>query len=637
MKQDATLAVQERYRADIDGLRAVAVVAVILVHAGARLSGGFLGVDVFFVISGYLIHRDLASRFAAGTFSVREFYGRRMRRTLPALYVVSFVCMIVAAFVLMPGDYDALARSAVAAGLALSNILFLTQTGYFDQDALMKPLLHTWSLGVEEQFYLVAPLISYGLTRIPSRIRRFVYVGLILAGLAVCVLVQALAPPAAFFLMPTRLWEFFIGCAIADRAMPTIRHRWLAELITMSAFLGLIVSMNYVNAFSPHPGLATIIPCVAAAAIIHSGATTPSLVGALLGTRVFVFGGLISYSLYLWHWPMIVLVDYLGLPMTTERQVVLGLLLLVLSILSWRFIERPFRTAGSPLRERAPILLPIGFAAIALAALAIVVDRGLPQRFPENVAKIASYYDYEGRRAFREGTCFLTSKSGGFGRFDKDTCLHMSPVRPNYLLIGDSHAAQYWIGLSSVFPNVNFLQATASGCKPILGTPGTDYCTQLMNYALRDFLPTAQLDGIIFAASWNEWDRAGFEQTLEHLKKIVPKIIVFGRVPSHEMPLPNLIARGLVENRPNIVFDHQINYPPVVDRVFEKIDGVTYISVFDLLCPDRKCRVFAGPDIPLQFDTSHLTTEGSILVAKLVGEKGLFLTQNDALLGVQQP
>jgi peptidoglycan/LPS O-acetylase OafA/YrhL len=618
---------RQNYRADIDGLRALAVAAVILAHAGSLLSGGYLGVDVFFVISGYLIHRDLSSRFHAGTFSVREFLSRRIRRTLPALYLVTFVCVGAAAFVLLPGDFDALARSAAAACLSISNILFLTQTGYFDHEAITKPLLHTWSLGVEEQFYFVAPLLSFCLFRMTRRIRSVAYFGLVIGGLIFCAVLQATAPAAAFFLMPARLWEFLIGCAIADGVIPSIRRRWLSEMITGAALLCLIGAMLLMSDTSAHPGLPTLIPCVATAVIIHTGAFTRTLVGRLLSTRVVAFGGLISYSLYLWHWPLFVFVKYLDLQLTPATQLMLGILLLTLSMLSWKYIERPFRDPTSRLRKKALILLPSGLSIVLTSSAAVALSKGLPERYPENVAKIASYYDYSDRRDFRQGSCYLETRSGDFRLFDKQTCLKTSDTRPNYLLIGDSHAAHLWIGLSTVFPDLNFLQATASGCKPTLETGGETYCRELIDYALTEFLPATHIDGIIFSALWKAPDAAQLAATIEYCKKFVRKVIVLGPIPAHDVPLPNLIGRSLVENEPDLIFAHQSTYPQYIETMLEKsVHDAKYVSLLQLLCPENKCVVYASNAAPLQFDISHLTTEGSIFVATQLKRAGLFAT-----------
>ncbi len=212
------------YRADIDGLRAIAVLGVIVMHAGlSAVSGGFLGVDVFFVISGYLVHQQVASRLKTGTFSLFAFYGRRVRRTFPALYLVAGLSLAAGALLLMPGDFDALAHSVIAAGLGVSNIFFAMQTGYFDHSAMTKPLLHSWSLGVEEQFYLVAPLIPFAIRKLSATARRSVLFGLFGLDLAFCIIVQSLIPQITFFMMPPRLWEFLIGSLIAEGFIPALK------------------------------------------------------------------------------------------------------------------------------------------------------------------------------------------------------------------------------------------------------------------------------------------------------------------------------------------------------------------------------------------------------------------------------
>ena len=343
------------YRPDIDGLRAVAVVAVILTHVGMPgFAGGFVGVDVFFVISGYLIYRDLIRRLAEGRLSLVGFYGRRMRRTLPALYLVCAVTLAGAALLMMPGDFDELARSMIAAVCLVPNIFYLAQTGYFDGAATGKPLLHTWSLGVEEQFYLLAPLLALALVRLAPRRRTAVLVALFGLALALAIGVRLQSRDAAFYLMPTRAFEFLVGCLLAEGVVPAIRARWRAEALTAIAALALAIAITAFSGRTPLPGLLSLVPCLATAAIIHVGSTQRTAVGTALGRRGPAFVGLISYSLYLWHWPLIVAAHYAGLPVTPALALGGTILLVGLSVLSWRFVETPFRDPRSIWRGRAP-------------------------------------------------------------------------------------------------------------------------------------------------------------------------------------------------------------------------------------------------------------------------------------------
>lgn len=610
------------YRADIDGLRAIAVLGVILLHAGFEtVHGGFLGVDIFFVISGFLVHQQVATRLDAHRFSLFAFYGRRIRRTFPALYFVAAITLIVGALLLMSGDFDALSRSVIAACLGASNILFAMQAGYFDHSAITKPLLHTWSLGVEEQFYLVAPFIPFAICRFSKSARCGILLGLFALDLIFCIIVQGLIPEITFFMMPPRLWEFLLGSLIAEGFFPQFNRQWLAELVGAAALAALLLSLLWISGTAPHPGLVTLIPCLATALLIHLGGTRPCFANRLLGLAPLAFCGLISYSLYLWHWPMIVFARYADIAITPLVLAIGAALLLALSILSWKFVETPFRDPASSFKRHAIPILLSGLCLLGASSSAVIAARGWPTRFSPDVAAITSYYDYADRRDYREGSCFVTSKYGDARIFDRKTCLHLSTEKPNYLLIGDSHGAHFWAGLSHVFPKINLLQATASGCKPLIGTHGLRYCVDLMHEALIDFLPHAKLDGIIFSAAWNDDDLALLKPTLAYAKAHVPNVIVLGEIPGHEIDLPNLLGRSLVEHRPELVIDNQSPFSFAFDPKLKAAVGPeSYVSLVDLLCPLRRCIVYAGKDIPLQFDATHLTTEGSIVVAQRLAQ-----------------
>ena len=390
--QAGSWAAKTTYRADIDGLRAIAVLGVILMHAGmSAVASGFLGVDVFFVISGYLVHQQIVTRLKTQTFSLVGFYGRRVRRTFPALYLVAAVSLVAGLLLLMPGDFDALARSVIAAALGVSNILFAIHTGYFDHDAITKPMLHSWSLGVEEQFYLIAPVIPFVLRKLSDRTRGAILIGLIAVDIVFCVIVQSLIPAITFFMMPPRLWEFLLGSLIAEGFIPALKRQWIAELVSAAAIAALILSLLWISPDAPHPGLITLIPCLATAALIHIGGTHKTLVSRLLSAAPFTFCGLISYSLYLWHWPLIVFARYADLTLSPEILAIGAGLLLVLSVLSWKYVETPFRDPASPLKRHAVPILLGGLLLLAGASGAIIAGHGLPERFSPKVAAITSY------------------------------------------------------------------------------------------------------------------------------------------------------------------------------------------------------------------------------------------------------
>ncbi len=600
-----------RYHPDVDGLRAVAVVAVILTHLHLPgFSGGFVGVDVFFVISGFLIVRELLRAREDG-LSIRGFYARRARRTLPALFFVSAVSLGVATLTLMPGDLDDMARSLLGTVLLAPNILFATQFGYFDQAAAAKPLLHTWSLGVEAQFYLAAPLLTLAIDRRGVAGRRLGLLLLAGASLGGCVLTRAWSPDAAFFLMPTRLFEFLVGGLLADGSIAPIARRWVAEATTGAAAATLALCVAVFSKTTPVPGPASLVPCLAAAAIIHAGSGR-TLVGAALGSRALAFIGTISYSLYLWHWPMIVLARDAGLPMTLSGLAAGAVVLLAASILTWRFVEQPFRRPSSPLRRHAGRLLPVGGLLLGGGGGLVLAGNGLPDRFPPSVAAVASTYSTGSRFPYREGRCFITSKEAP-GAFDRGACLAIRPDAANVLLLGDSHAAHLQPGFRDVWPSLNLLQATASGCKPLLGATGAARCTTLMRAMLEDFIPAHHLDAIVIAALWDEADIPALRATIAAVRPYAARVVVFGPVPRYDQPASTLIARAMLRDELARVPSHLLPGVKPLDALMEAAVAplAAYVSPYRVLCPRDRCRLLAAPGVPMQFDYHHLTREGS--------------------------
>jgi peptidoglycan/LPS O-acetylase OafA/YrhL len=377
------------YRADIDGLRAVAVTSVVLFHAfpGSILSGGFTGVDVFFVISGYLITRIIAGEMSRNSFSLLGFYERRIKRIIPALVVVLLASLAVGWFVLQPGDYRSMAQSAIYAILSFSNVFFLNHTGYFDAAAHTMPLLHTWSLGVEEQFYIIWPALLAGTFWVSRRIKRSIlWLLLPFAGLTLfySVWLTGSDSKAAFYLSTSRTYELLIGALVAVGIVPQALLR--RPLVAHSASLvgaGLIIcGFLVLDAGRPFPGLNGLLPTIGAALVISGGLETPGMINRFLALPPFAFLGKISYSLYLWHWPVLVFfAHYAANSPTAQESVALIVLSVILATLSYRLIERPARASTRTLTFHYA-----GFAAsaaaISIPAFAIVMTGGVLTRIP---------------------------------------------------------------------------------------------------------------------------------------------------------------------------------------------------------------------------------------------------------------
>lgn len=359
------------YRREIDGLRAVAVLPVILFHAGiGPVGGGFVGVDVFFVISGYLITSIIVADRRAGRFSLVDFYERRARRILPALFVVMTACLPFAWLWMVPNDLRDFARSLVAVATFSSNFLFHREAGYFDTAAELKPLLHTWSLAVEEQYYVLFPLLMLAVWGKGMRCVVTTLAVLVLSSLVLAQWALDRHSAAAFFLLPARLWELSLGALVALYLMRAPRSEtgggWRREIAAVAGLVLIGVAVFGYDAETPFPGVAALVPTVGAALVIVF-ATPATLAGSLLGSRVLVGVGLLSYSAYLWHQPLLAFARHRqGGEVAAPLLWALAGASLVLAYITWRFVEQP-------MRRRDHLSRPAVFALAGIASLSFVL------------------------------------------------------------------------------------------------------------------------------------------------------------------------------------------------------------------------------------------------------------------------
>lgn len=611
-----------KYRADIDGLRALAVVPVLFFHLGvARFSGGFVGVDVFFVISGFLISTILCGEMRAGTYSIINFYERRIRRIFPALFSVLAATMIGAWCLYLPAQFAEFSRSVVAAAFFVSNIFYYSKFDYFDSFSSESPLLHTWSLAVEEQFYIVFPILLWLIFRYLRKYRAHAVFLICLASFVYSGWLLKTDSSATFYMATSRTWELGTGAFLAVAGIPALRTRFLNEGLGILGLGLLIYSYYHYSADAAFTGPTLAIPCLGAALLIYSG-KQGTLAARILSLKPLVWIGFISYSLYLWHWPLIVFYEYYFIKapdgLSFADKVMLLALSVVLAVLSWRYIEKPFRQKGGFSARRIFQVSAGAMAAIALSASAVLALDGVPGRFAMPVDKMASFLSYDALKPMREGKCFLTSHFTSMASFDKNDCLRMDKSRPNYLLIGDSHAADLWAGLHDSFPGVNVMQATASGCRPIMGSGGEPRCTNLMNFIFTDFLPTHHVDGLILSARWEDHDAPGVSGTVKAMQGYATRVIVMGPVIEYKRPLPELLARRLLRDQDNMLSEAQ-NYSRIAERDHRMAAalGDHYISVLHLLCRTERCTTTDKNGDPVQFDTDHLTQSGSDYVASL--------------------
>ncbi len=651
------------YRRDIDGLRAIAVVAVVLFHAHiGPFTGGFVGVDVFFVISGYLIVGIILDDIRGRQFSIAMFYERRVRRLFPALFVVLIACTIAGYLLFLPAEFAAFGRSVVATSAFASNFLFWHQAGYFDTPAELKPLLHTWSLAVEEQFYLVFPALLIVLSKYPNATKA-TWLGVLAIALISFALSAGLVgshPDAAFYLPHTRIWELMIGALLVCAPIPAITTPRAREA---AALLGLVLIGASVSLYSPRtpfPGIAALPPCVGAALIIHAGRSGTSRIHSLLSSRAFVYVGLISYSLYLWHWPILVFARAVtAQPLTSLETLPLVALSLVAADLSWRFIEAPFRGRGRRF-SRAQIFAFGGAASIAMLLTGAIVDarHGLPARLPDAVVTAAA------------GSLDTDSKF-------KRRCMNFAPdqvstdvlcrigsgVEPTFLLWGDSHANALAPVISDVAESKRIagLFAGSGGCAPLLGVSRTDdksFPCEAFNARVMDLIRhDAKLGTVMLAARWaltadgtrylNESGtdvfvrdaqshetsiaenaavfQRGLERTLTALRRTGRRIVVVGPIPEIGFDVPTSLARDIWFNRRDDIDRIEPSRAAFFKREKRVLStlhdlqtrfGFVLIEPYQVLCDANRCNV-GTPARPLYVDDNHLSITGARKLRRL--------------------
>lgn len=648
------------YRPDIDGLRAVAVVPVVLFHAGIPgFAGGFVGVDVFLVISGFLITGFLRDDLERGHFSVLRFYERRARRILPALIAVIATTTGVGYFMLMPVQYVDFAQSAIAATVFAANFWFREVAGdYFAPAAEFMPLLHTWSLGIEEQFYIVFPLLLWLL----SRRSRFVVVSTLSAltvlSLALSVLAVRDWPDAAFYSAPLRAWELGLGALLALRARPRLLSRWPREFAAAAGLAGILAAVILYHGQTPFPGIAALLPCLGAVALIQAGIHGPSLVGRALSWRPVVFVGLISYSLYLWHWPILaflrVRLGQVELPPAVAATAIVASL--GLAVLSWAYIEMPFRRRPPDGPRGVTIFRLAGgtMATILVIATLIRVGDGLPSRLPHDVhMAYAAARDNNPSRT----ECFNNWPGDDLCRFPASI---PGTRAPEFLLWGDSHADAIMpgVGEAAERAGVSGVFAGKSACPPLRGVDRADKgrrhgCARFNEAVLEYLRKHESISVVILAARWalaaeaerapgeggnpayliptDSWQddefgvernfevfRQGIEATIDTIRSMDRRVVIVGNIPEIGWDVPrHSIARARWGDSlpPAPMYSEVVRRQGRADDVLARLSeqpGVHFLAIATRLC-NPECRTHMA-DRPIYFDDDHLSRFGSIQV-----------------------
>lgn len=613
------------YRTEIDGLRALAIVPVILFHAKFQLfSGGYVGVDVFFVISGYLITTILFKEIENNTFSIVNFYERRARRILPALFLVLFISIFFASIWMLPSQMKDFSESVVAISLFVSNILFWKETAYFET-AGEKPLLHTWSLAVEEQYYLLFPIFLIIFWRFGKNKVFFMIIFIAIVSFLLSEWGSKNSPIANFYLAPTRVWELLAGSITAI----IIERKGIKNnnLIASCGLLAIMYSIFFYDEKTPFPSVYTLIPVIGTMFLILY-ANKKTFVAKILSLKLFVGMGLISYSAYLWHQPVFTFVNIKFLNQKPESLMfILSVFSIILAYFSWKYIERPFRKISSSTFSSRFILLfsIVGIFLFLIFGFLGHYTNGFKNRFSKSyegdVGQL-KYHQYVDEKYFNcepekiannalmwEG--FLRCKQSQSGEFD-------------WLLLGDSHAEHLFLGLANENPNLNVAFY-------IFGDP-----PYIENKAFKEIFSAVseiKKSKKIFLTMY--YDRRvrdlddffnGFSGTIDYLQKLGHEVILISGLPrfdAHAEYCKYSASTKKFKNYCLISINKFLQKRDIYFSTLKKLSSkfrVKLINIHEPLCGDTHCDM-RNENTILYRDSNHLNIPGSILVGKFISDK----------------
>jgi peptidoglycan/LPS O-acetylase OafA/YrhL len=624
------------YRPDIDGLRAAAVTAVILFHAEIPgFSGGFVGVDVFYVISGYLITQLLTGSSEQPLRSrLAQFYVRRARRILPALLVTSLIVTMAAIAILLPWDLARFGRYLAATAVLGTNIAaWSDKIGYFQSKLAHVPITHFWSVAIEEQFYLIYPITLTLICKCFLRHRRSVLAVLAVLSFGVCLWGSYHAPAANYYLAPSRAWELLLGGILALSGTRSPRWKLADELLAASSAIALGIAVYRYGPTTRYPGWYAIVPCAASAILIYTGRRGSTCVGNFLSLRPLVFTGLISYSLYLWHFPLLVLFGYYNIRKIDALGIgmLLGLVYIV-AVVSWKWVEAPIRTRAVMKSDRSFLWTAL-IANIVILGAGVVLWRtgGLPGRYPAEVRARGGEWLFDSEILTRCANTALAKIAAGelcsFGPQDNDS--------PRALVWGDSHAMALLPAYQqlAISHHLRLYFAIRSSCRPLLDptTGATDDaaragCAQF-NAAVAQAVLRLHPDLLILNAHWVGTDAdfsRGLRETLRATAAHDRAVCVVLDVPTFKYDVPTALGvarqRGISEDfleLPRAEALRQYGGAESDVRVLQRQGVLSFVDPKHLLCAGDSCKFESGGNL-LYWDADHLSWAGAQFVAPVL-------------------
>lgn len=608
----------------IVGLRAIAVLAVVIFHFFPTiLPGGFIGVDIFFVISGFLISKSIYSDLERNIFSYAKFYERRVRRIIPAFIFVSLLTTIVCFFILLPYSFSEFSKSLLSSLFFSTNIFFYSNSNYFSPTAHELPLLHYWSLGVEEQFYILFPFLIVLCTKKFRKIIPIIIFIIFIVSLVSSEYVLRVSPPAAFYLLPYRAFELLFGALLA---LPQVRFPSSERIGSVAASVGLLIigiSLFKINERSPFPGFRGTIPCFGATLFIWGTHQQKFFISRLSNSFIPKFFGNISYSLYLIHWPVVVLFPKIFTQFGVNYNFYINICCFIFSILLaaliYEFVEQPFRVKRQFWnKKRLFTYTAISFVIVCSSSIFIILNQGFPKRIDTRINQMLAVLHYDSKPMFQSTTCFMEPEQN---TSEYQTAICLPSKGPLVILWGDSHVSQYLWGLRPLFNAQGYQigQITASGCAPAIGVyvASRPKCQIFNDFALHKIIETKP-ELVILGAAWSGSDEQlqGLERSILALQKANIKIVVFGPSMVYKDSVPTILAnrmkKGSTDSNSGNDLDSDFIYrkETLLKKFILEQTNVPYISILDTICPNQICPMKVG-EVPAHFDIVHQTREGS--------------------------
>ncbi|WP_078131620.1 acyltransferase family protein [Leptospira kirschneri] len=634
------------YRSDIDGLRAIAILLVVSYHTVPhRFKGGFIGVDIFFVISGYLISRIIFKSLKSETFSFKDFYLKRIKRIFPALIVLFTFILLYGYLYLLAADLKTLSKHVIFGILFVSNIVYWSEASYFDSG--IKYLLHLWSLGIEEQFYILWPVILFFIHKY-KRHPLVTFFVLWIVSFSINILLTEKNSISAFFLPHGRFWELMTGSFLGYVAVFNnnyLNYKFNNLFHNVQSLIGIFLigaAFYWIDQDKSFPGWWALMPTLGTFLLISAGNKT--LINKyLLSNRSLVVIGLISYPLYLWHWPLLKiasLMDYENFSQAKLFLILAVIISFVLSFLTYRFIEVPIRNQKSKevnvLIVRSLTLLMLSFLSLSVI---IYYKNGFIDNYPKIVFELDKYKNYETKEFFRTGKCLLEDQESPI--FSKD-CLD-GEGRELLFIWGDSYAAHLVHGLNNLKAQKKFrvAQYSSAACPPILNFESNrhSFCKSINQFIGKNLVLKLNPSVIVLSAYWPAYffpQEANFKKDMIQLKESISSlkhsgisnIVLFGPLPEWESGgLPDLLIRRIVFKKkmdiPLRIRPKKINNVIELDEKFRELATeleITYLSPLKFLCDAEGCltRTDEGIESLISFDHGHLTRSGSEFLVKLI-------------------